>query len=82
MKTATIISILTALTISGLGGFFFYRYGVVKYNQGYIQCQYEGAALATKAAEDLKNVIRKAYSPSDVDRMLDINGWLRPDNDR
>lgn len=76
------LSILSALVISGLGGFFFYRYGVVKYETGYKQCQLDGAAIATQAAEDLKNVIRKAYSPSDVDRLLRLNDWMRPDNDR
>lgn len=76
------IYIIAALVIIGLGGFFFYRYGAVKYETGYKQCQLDGAAIATQAAEDLKNVIRKAYSPSDVDRLLYINGWMRPDNDR
>ena len=75
------IPLLAALVISGLGGFFFYRHGVARYNQGYIQCQKEGAILATEAGEQLKDVIRKAYKPDDVDRLLRINGWMRPDND-
>lgn len=81
MKTTTIISILTALTISGLGGFFFYRYGVVKYNQGYIQCQYEGAVLATEAGKQLNETIHKYIKPSDVLDKLHIHNWLRDEGD-
>jgi hypothetical protein len=76
------IYILAALVISGLGGFFFYRYGAARYDQGYLQCQSDGAVLATEAGEQLKDVMRKAYSPSDVDRLLQLNDWMRPDNDR
>lgn len=71
------LPVLTALVISGLGGFFFWQYGQTKYKAGYGQCISDGAVLATKAAEDLKDVIRKAYSHDDVNRLLHINGWMR-----
>ena len=76
------ILILASLVISGLGGFFFYRHGVVNYKAGYNQCISDGAVLATEAAEELKDVVRKAYSPSDVINKLHINGWMREDSDR
>jgi len=80
MNPSTLIPILAATVLIGLGGFFFYRYGVVKYKEGYLMCQNDGAALATEAAEELKDVIRKVYTPSDVDRLLLLNGWMREDN--
>ena len=76
------IPLIAALVISGLGGYYFWQYGQKQYTAGYGQCLNDGAALATKASEDLKNVIRKAYSPSDVDRMLFTNQWMRTDSDR
>lgn len=82
MNIPPLIPVLAAMVLIGLGGFFFYRYGVTNYNAGYNQCIGDGVALATKASEELKNVIRKAYSPSDVDRMLRLNGWMREDSDR
>lgn len=74
------IYFLAALVLIGLGGFFFYRYGVAKYEAGYLQCQKEGAALATEAGEQLKNEIQKIYKPGDVDKLLNINGWMREQN--
>lgn len=76
------IPLLAALVISGLGGFFFWQYGQKQYKAGYGQCMYDGAAIATQAAEELKDVVRKAYKPDDIDRLLRINGWMREDSDR
>lgn len=76
------IYFLAALAISGLGGFFFYRYGVSKFEEGYLTCQKEGAALATEAGEQLKNEIRKIYTPSAVDNLLNINDWMREPSDK
>ena len=75
------IYFLAALVISGLGGFFFYRYGITNYNAGYNKCIGDGAVLATEAAEVLKNEIRKIYTPNDVINKLRINNWLRNEND-
>ncbi len=76
------LPLLAALVISGLGGFFFWQYGQKQYKAGYGQCMYDGAAIATQAAEELKDVVRKAYKPDDVVNRLRINGWMREDNDR
>lgn len=43
---------------------------------------YDGAVLATEAAKELNDVVRKAYKPDDVNRLLHINGWMREDSDR
>ena len=81
MKIFTLISLLAALTISGLGGFFFYRYGVAKYDQGYLQCQAEGTVLATEAGKQLNETIHKYIKPTDVVDKLHINNWLRDAGD-
>lgn len=81
MNTRAPISILAALVISGLGGFFFYEYGSVNYKKGYVQCQRDGAMWATEAGEQLKNVIRKSYTPSDVINRLHIFDELRDEGD-
>lgn len=76
------IYILAALVITGLGGFLFYRYGVAKYKEGYGQCMYDGAVLATQAGEALKNELQKIYKPDDVNKLLHINGWMREPKDK
>jgi hypothetical protein len=70
------------LVISGLGGFFFYRHGVINYKSGYNQCIGDGAVLATEAAEVLKDEIQKIYKPDAVDKLLHINQWMRDETDR
>ncbi len=73
---------LAALVVTGLGGFFFWQYGYKQYKAGYGQCISDGAVLATKAGEELKDVIRKVYTPDDVINRLHINGWVRSNSDR
>ena len=81
MNIPPLIPVLAATVLIGLGGFFFYRHGVVNYKAGYNQCIGDGAILATEAAEVLKNEIRKIYTPDAVDKLLNINNWMRDQND-
>jgi len=76
------IYLLAALVISGLGGFFFYRYGVVKYDSGYKQCQLEGAILATEAGKQLNETLQKYITPANVTNLMYINKWMRDENDK
>lgn len=75
------LPLLAALVISGLGGFFFWQYGQKQYKAGYGQCMYDGAVLATEAAKELNDVVRKAYKPDDVINKLRINDELRAESD-
>ncbi len=75
------ILILTATVIIGLGGFFFYKYGESERKRGFLQCQEIGAALATEAGEQLKNEVKKFYTPSAVDRKLLDANWMRQPDD-
>jgi hypothetical protein len=72
---------LAALVITGLGGFLIYRYGESERVKGFLQCQEIGAALATEAGEQLKNEVKKFYTPSAVDRKLLDADWLRQPDD-
>ncbi len=78
----TRIYILAATVLIGLGGFFFYRHGVVNYKAGYNQCIGDGAVLATEAAEVLKDEIQKIYKPDAVDDTLFRYQWMRDETDR
>jgi hypothetical protein len=82
MNISTLIPVLAATVIIGLGGFFFYRHGVVNYKAGYNQCIGDGAVLATEAGEVLKDEIRKNYKPDDVDDTLFRYQWMRDETDR
>ena len=72
---------LAALVIIGLGGYLFWQYGQKQYYAGYDKCMYDGAVLATEAAKDLNDVIRKSYKTDDVINKLRINNELRAESD-
>lgn len=81
MKTPTLIPIIAAVVLMSLGGFVFVWHGKTEYKRGYLRCQNDGAALATIAAEDLKNELQKNRSCSDNNRVLMVNGWMRAKGD-
>ncbi len=52
------------------------------YKQGYETCQADGVILATEAGRQLNEILTKPITPSDTNKLLLINGWLRDESDK
>lgn len=76
------VCITSAVVLIGLGGFFWVSHGKAEYKRGYATCIGDGAVLATEAARQLHDVLTTPIQSSDIDRMLDVNGWMRDEADR
>lgn len=70
------------MVIIGLGGFFFWQHGKNQFKAGYGKCMYDGAVLATEAGRQLNEILTRPIDPSDVDRLLGVNHWLRDEGDK
>lgn len=81
-RLSLIITLTSAVVLIGLGGFFWHDHGKSEYKRGFAHCQNVGAALATEAAEQLKDELQKFYTPTTVDRMLLDAGWMRGKDDK
>lgn len=72
----------SAVVLIGLGGFFWIDNGRKQFKAGYVQCQADGAVLATEAARQLHEILTAPIHYNDVDAGLRTNGWLRDEADR
>jgi hypothetical protein len=81
-RLTTFLLLATAVVLIGLGGFFWVDHGQKQYKTGYVQCQADGAILATEAGRQLHEILTTPIEYSDIDAGLRINGWLRDETDR
>jgi hypothetical protein len=79
-RFSTLLTITAAVVLLGLGVFFWLDNGKKQFRAGYVQCQADGAALATEAGRRLQDEMQKFYTPTETDRLLLIGdgvvSWL------
>jgi hypothetical protein len=81
-RFSLLLTITTAVVLIGLGGFFWVDSGRKQFRAGYVQCQADGAVLATEAGRQLHEILTTPIEYSDVDAGLRVNGWMRNEADR